>query len=426
MKSRTTDLRIKSYGLILDPIEIGKDYQFGGYGSLDGEILQSDGQWHAYLPLEERQANFGVDTQACVSFGTLSACEMLLRRIYGEIDNFSDRYLAKVGETTPQGASPQKIAEALRKLGVVREGLWPFTSNLTNWDLFYSDIPQTIRTLAEEFLARFDFKHEYVSTAPATLKQALKYGPLGISVSAWTQNDNGLYYSPFANNHWTVLIGYKEGEYWEVFDSYADFDGKFIKRLAWNHTFSQAKRYRLTIRVDTKSDRWFNYLIALIRKAFGLPSAPVPTTPVPAPVPVPVPTPMPTPRLLIAAKAAVGKDISPKENELGCAESVSYLLKQTTGNFPSILSTATLFITLKNDKRFKATLDLEAGCIIISPTGKGNGQIKHGHVGITGENGAIYSNDSRTFKWAQNFSFDGWKTYYRTKGGYPIYLFKLL
>lgn len=130
--------------------------------------------------------------------------------------------------------------------------------------------------------------------------------------------------------------------------------------------------------------------------------------------------------LLNAAKAAVGRDISPKENELGCAEAVSHLINSTIGDFPIVFSTATLFTNLKADKRFKATLDLEPGCIIISPTGKGNGAIKHGHAGVTGEHGYIYSNDSKKFTWEMNFTFDGWKRYYKLKGNYPIYLFKLL
>ena len=36
----------------------------------------------------------------------------------------------------------------------------------------------------------------------------------------------------------------------------------------------------------------------------------------------------------------------------------------------------------------------------------------HGHTGIVGENGAIYSNSSATGRWTQNWTVNGWLNYY--------------
>ena len=262
-------MEIKNYGYIPDPIDIDRDYIFGGNGNLGGTILQPDGQWLEYVPQGETQYNFGFDTQACVSFGTLSACEILLRRMYDVTENFSDRFLAKASLTTPQGNSPQKVGEALRKYGVPREKDYPITEDLTSWERFYAALPEGIKDLAEQFLTLFSFNHEYVPTNHSSLKSALKYSPLGVAVSAWTRNEEGFYISPFPNNHWTVLIGYVEGKYWLAYDSYTDFDGVFIKRLAWDHNFSQAKRYAINVKDKNAQAVWYVLLLNNLTQYFA-------------------------------------------------------------------------------------------------------------------------------------------------------------
>lgn len=268
---RAIDLHtsVKNYGYIPDAIDTDRDYIFGGNGNLGGTILVPDGQWTPWLPYGESQYNFGFDTMACVSFGTLSACEILLNRMYEVTENFSDRFLAKASLTTPQGNSPQKVAEALRKLGVPREKDYPISQDLTSWEKFYAALPTGIIDLAEQFLTLFAFNHEYVPTSKSSLKSALKYSPVGIAVSAWATNENGLYVSNFPNNHWTVLVGYKEGEYWIAYDSYASFDGTFIKHLAWDHEFSQAKRYAINLKDQTVQAVWYVLVLNNLTSFFG-------------------------------------------------------------------------------------------------------------------------------------------------------------
>lgn len=131
--------------------------------------------------------------------------------------------------------------------------------------------------------------------------------------------------------------------------------------------------------------------------------------------------------LLSLAKSKVGEDASPNDmapDGLGCAESVSTLISHLI-NFPIILSTKVLYETLKSDSRFERTLKLDAGNIIISPTGYGNGNLAHGHVGIIGENEIIYSNDSATGNWLANYTITSWVNRYRKIGGFPIFVFKM-
>lgn len=87
-------------------------------------------------------------------------------------------------------------------------------------------------------------KHDYIEPInPASLKDALRYSPIGISVYAWVQNADSTYIKPQGaqDNHWCVLYGYEDGKSWHVFDSYDNTH----KKLAWDFGFEMAKRYSI-------------------------------------------------------------------------------------------------------------------------------------------------------------------------------------
>lgn len=419
---------MKNYGYKPEPIAIGKDYIFGGYGALGGEVLQANGQWFSYVPQGESQLNFGFDPQGCVSWGTLNALEILLKRQYGEVVNFADRFLTVASETTLGGNSPQKVGETLRKQGVVREEAWPITEDLKTWDAFYAPIDYRTYTLALEFVGKYGFKHEYVSLSSGALKTALQYSPLGVAVSAWQKGQDGLYISPFPSNHWVVLVGYREGEYWLVYDSYSE-DGEYIKKLAWDYNFGAAKRYQITKQVKEESESWLAFLVNLVLSAFRVSPAPTPAPVLPSEAPVVALEPPVKPlseQIYDAALSWLGKDASPLNrapSEFSCAEAVANIVHSVIPNFPNdITYTPNLKAALK--KHFEATLDASPGHIILSVTGEGNGNIKNGHAGIFGKDGLIMSNDSADGKWRENYNIDSWVLRFRTLGKYPIYFFR--
>lgn len=422
----------KNYGFLEDQIIFGKDYIFGGYGSLGGEVLMPDGNWKPYLPSGEKQFNNEFESMACTTFGTLNAVEILIRRIYGNVDNFSDRFLAKVSNTNVNGNSPHVVAEKLRKQGTPREELWPITKDLNSWETFYAPIPQSIQTVALEFTAKFDFKHEYVPTTPQALKEALKYSPLGISVSAWSKGIDGLYYSTFPNNHWCVLVGYKDGEYWEVYDSY-DENGDFIKRLAWDYNFSVAKRYSITVQVQQTSHGWIAFLLSLFKAAFAPTVRDTSTVEVPTTQPVPIPE-SNREKLYQTALMWIGKEASPNDlapDELGCAETLNEIYREAfntyISNIPAHrLSTYWLYRDLKNASKFESIKEPLPGDIIISPTGYtyASSPIKNGHCGVVIEDGKILSNNSKSGLWTNTHTLESWKQYYGVKGGYPVLFFR--
>jgi hypothetical protein len=280
-------METKKYGLIIEPIK-PEDYVFGAANEIGGAEIQPDADWTPFLPPGEEQFNPKFDSQACASFGTVNAIEILKRRLFGQTENYSDRFVAKGSGTTPTGNSPHTVAEFIRKTGMVLETDYPFTLDLDTWEKFYTDLPRNIVALAQGFTAEFDFFHEYVGTYPAALMNALKYGPIAISVFAWIRDENGFYYQPagFQNNHWVVLVGFKEGQYWLVYDSYdIEERGEFLKKVRWDHPFAIAKRYSLTRKVI--KDDPFKTFLAWLRTFFLREPAPVTPTPTPPPPPAP-------------------------------------------------------------------------------------------------------------------------------------------
>lgn len=121
----------------------------------------------------------------------------------------------------------------------------------------------------------------------------------------------------------------------------------------------------------------------------------------------------------------LGKDASPVDlaaDDLGCAESVTNIIHKVIPEVPIITGTYNLLEHLKNSSKFKQTVFLRPGTIILCATGTGNGRIR-GHTGILGEKAIIMSSDSATGLWLENFTYGSWYHKYATIGGFKVYLF---
>lgn len=136
-----------------------------------------------------------------------------------------------------------------------------------------------------------------------------------------------------------------------------------------------------------------------------------------------------------AAKACLDTHITLDQNvpaDLGCAEAVSYILKQANlgGALPKLgfAGTADLYKWLLSEEQegvspIAPPNTPQAGDIIISPTGTSTKNAPHGHVGIIGLHG-IMSNDSNTGLWGENYTIDSWNVAYAQKLGFPVYIFR--
>ena len=259
---------MKNYGLHIAEIK-PEDFRFGD-AKLGDSPINLDANWSGWLPDVEVQNLNGIEPYACVSFTTLNCVEILERHKLGATDNWSDRFLATISGTAEQkGNSPQAVAEMLRKQGCVKEQDLPFDSSVTTFDKFYAPIKSSLLTMALAFKAEFSFGHSYVPSNAEAMMEALKYSPLGISVTAWHKDADGLYYRPqgMTDNHFTVCYGYVKNNYWLIFDSYVA-GGSALKKLRWNSIPMQAKRYTLhrSIVVESAWDRF----IALLKQICGL------------------------------------------------------------------------------------------------------------------------------------------------------------
>lgn len=251
----------------IEPAILEEDYILGD-GNLAGEILQSDGQWDACLPDKEIQHQNGVETSNCTAYATLNVIEMLLKRKYGGTHNYSERYVGIAAGTYPPGNNPHAVAETIRKVsGLISDAELPFSTNIDSIQEYYnpSPLPNSLLQRGKEWLFWYDFKHEYVfeksmsiDTKQKRLMEALKYSPLGVSVFAWAQNDNGEYVKLGNDNHWTVLYGYEQNTYWKIYDSY----DSVTKKLVWDYDFGVAKRYFITKHGSTIKKRSWKDIIS--------------------------------------------------------------------------------------------------------------------------------------------------------------------
>lgn len=155
-------------------------------------------------------------------------------------------------------------------------------------------------------------------------------------------------------------------------------------------------------------------------------------------LPIVPPPPTPRERLYTVAHALLtpGHDVSPKDranDEVGCVESFCEVFKEAFGTYPDgtrqvpMLSTKAIKILFSgNPKRFKPTLDMLPGMIILSVTGEGNGKVSNGHIGILDEGGKIMSNNSENGNWDTHLTIEKWVGYYRNVGGMKIYLIEVI
>jgi hypothetical protein len=257
---------MKNFGLKFDKIE--QDHYFLGGGFIGTEEIQPDGQWDEFLPPEEIQNTNEVETMACTIFGTINCLEILFNKMFHEEKDFAERFngiLANISET---GGSPHTAGESIRKFGLVDQILLPFDETIKSWDDFYSPKPMTQHFLrkGQEFLKHFEIKHEWVFTGGTKeekvklIKEALKRSPVGISVFAWSCDDEGIYQQVAQPNHWGCCYGWNNHG-WKIFDSYTNS----YKLYSFDADIAMAKLYWLKKRPVNK-EYWF---VDLFKRLFS-------------------------------------------------------------------------------------------------------------------------------------------------------------
>jgi hypothetical protein len=129
-------------------------------------------------------------------------------------------------------------------------------------------------------------------------------------------------------------------------------------------------------------------------------------------------------KLLKLAIASLDTDVSPDDlanDELGCAESLSTLIRKVLPDFPILLSTKDLDMKLFIDKRFKRVNLPNKGRIIISP----RTPAKPGHCGLWITNDRIASNNSYNGLFQGNYTWESWVEEFIYKRKLHIYIYEL-
>jgi intein/homing endonuclease len=293
-------------------------WSLGIYGEEINKVLDTDYKWSGCSPKMEvfedgklnkkiteikkkKIANYGVvynleveDDNSyiansicvhnCWIWNTLKALCVLMFVKYGTKEDFSERFNGVLGGATTNGGSPQAGCESVRKDGVINQSVLPWTEDLNTFWKFSSPRPMTkaLIDLGHQWLLNYDFSHDWVecpsfyakirkvvssvlglnlgATTQQKMMEALMSSPLGVAVFAWQTDGDGLCfrYPGQAENHWTMIVGYVENQYWIVYDSYRNC----WRKLRWNYGFRYVKRYTInkTDYAITESRRIVNEL----------------------------------------------------------------------------------------------------------------------------------------------------------------------
>ncbi len=142
---------MKNLGVIIQP----KVQDFIA-GTLAYKVVNPTGNWTGFVPAGENQFSNHADSMACVTFSALNCIETQYRFFTGQNINFSDRFIAKLSGTTPQGNTVQNVLDAIRRYGLVLEEEWPTPKNFT-WDDYYTPIPPEVLAKAQKYDVSYEF-----------------------------------------------------------------------------------------------------------------------------------------------------------------------------------------------------------------------------------------------------------------------------
>lgn len=212
-----------------------------GQGNVPFKLLKPDGDWRDVKHVKEYQSRPEFDTYNCTGYNSLNQVEQYELVAFGELNNYSDRWLGIIAGTKPPGNDPHTVYEAIRKYGLIPDEMLPFTDDITNVDEYYSfkgGNEEACYAEGRKWLEKKRLYHEYAFSSDMTkdekdnnMKVALKYSPLAIAVYAWVQDENGIYIRLGSDTHWTTLPAFKEYQY--VYDSYDPVDKVVNQEIYW-------------------------------------------------------------------------------------------------------------------------------------------------------------------------------------------------
>ena len=213
-----------------------KDWVFGAIG----EVLNESGDWTPYLPTDERQRKYGLETMSCVTFSACNVIETLMNyklahNLISEdnkkwlqdngyiVDsklNFSDRFIALLSFTSSNGNTGNRVFGAIKNNGLIPESMFPWNPEDDTWGEYHdrSKITDEMKDLGSQFKQRFPIRYYVVYKQDFDI--ALKESPLQVYVDGYYRIRNGvLQFSDRMSNHAAM-----KQELYSIYDSYSPFE----------------------------------------------------------------------------------------------------------------------------------------------------------------------------------------------------------
>ena len=471
---------VRQTGIIVAPPEPG-EWLLGEDGIVSAVRVPS-GDWTPYAPTGEKQhKNLDYDTMSCATFSGLSIIEMFMKylepqltkhhtdfiRLFNFIDangnfNASDNFTAVMSGTTFAGNTLPRVLESIRIQGIVSERDYPFFGRDFAEYHKKERITPYMKQRAKKFLDYFTVQYSWVHFTQGktnteldiiAMKEALKESPLHIGVLIPAVHAEALLeyggmktfydsYEPYIKRfdaiynpiHFSmrVIVIPKTGV-----PKFPIPSRLFIKKLTLGMqnddvmSLQKILTYFGFMNVATgffgpitrdavKEFQRFHKLDpvgevgpltrSILNSFFTLPQKTNAEI------------------LYDMAVSCLNTDVTPADqvpDDVACAETVNAIHKKTFGKeIGGGSATRAMYHALLNNPLWTKVFEPEAGDLVISPTGYGNGSLANGHVGIVGKNNVIMSNSSSTGKFTENFNIDSWKDRYADKGGFPVVYFR--
>lgn len=188
-----------------------------------GEIIDEIcvDNWLDYITIGEKQNWVYDDSSACASFATENAIACKLNYylknnlipeetvkwckdndyLVNDEFNFSDRYIAKLSQTTKEGNSANNVLNTIigtktkPAFGLIPESKWTFAmddrNNKATWEDYMAEIPQELIELGQEFARRI--KITYFRIKAEDFNHYIKQSPIMTFVRPCFP-ENGIYY----------------------------------------------------------------------------------------------------------------------------------------------------------------------------------------------------------------------------------------
>ena len=232
------------------------DYILGSSPVIKKEINTN---WKDWKPEHEIQVKRYFDTVSCVSYSATDVIEYLFTWALNNnqisqadvkwlkdngyfkngLINFSDRFVAILGETTKAGAYQYKVGDAIRKYGLIPQDMLPTTDDIKSFEEYIGfEITQEMLDLGKEFIKRFPINYEWAFNI-----DALKYAPIQVCVSY--ADGEGILCPTTKVNHAIVAINATD-DYIEVDDSYQRQFKKYCHKAVYSMMLYTVKFNNMT------------------------------------------------------------------------------------------------------------------------------------------------------------------------------------